>query len=142
MFTNILVAVDGSDPAYKAADIAADLAHRYSATLVVVHVLARVPVPTEGGDLSQVAIAKQQRKAGDDVVAEASKRAHTRGVQAVETVVEEGDPAKTIVDLGSRRNVDLIVMGTRGLGRLQGIILGSVAHKVTHLATCPVLTVR
>ncbi|HUO45666.1 MAG TPA: universal stress protein [Acidimicrobiia bacterium] len=57
-------------------------------------------------------------------------------------MVDSGDPAATIVRLAKEVGADLIVMGSRGLGSVAGLLLGSVSHKVGHAAPCAVLTVR
>ena len=54
----------------------------------------------------------------------------------------EGDPAETILKVAKTRDIDLIVMGARGMGRLHGLLLGSTSQKVLSLAPCPVLIVR
>ena len=53
-----------------------------------------------------------------------------------------GDPARAIVKLVRKLNCDLIVMGTRGMGAVAGLVLGSVANKVVHLARTPVTLVK
>ena len=53
-----------------------------------------------------------------------------------------GDPAKEILNIANEEHADIIVMGRRGLGDLAGLLLGSVSHKVAHLAECACLTVK
>jgi nucleotide-binding universal stress UspA family protein len=60
----------------------------------------------------------------------------------VEVLIDIGDPASTIVRVSEDLEADLIVMGRRGRGDLGGLLLGSVSHKVGHLAACAVMTVR
>jgi nucleotide-binding universal stress UspA family protein len=60
----------------------------------------------------------------------------------VHTEVLEGAPAEAILDVAKTRKSDLIVMGSRGLGLLQGALLGSQSQKVVRHAPCPVLIVR
>jgi nucleotide-binding universal stress UspA family protein len=69
-------------------------------------------------------------------------QAENAGVAKVKGLVEDGDPAHRIVEVARRENVGLIVMGRRGLGDLQGLLLGSVTHKVAQAATCACLTVE
>lgn len=65
-----------------------------------------------------------------------------RGIKDVKTEVLDGDPAKAILDTAKRTGADCIVIGSRGLGGLKGLLLGSVSHKVSQLATCTCITVR
>ena len=60
----------------------------------------------------------------------------------VHTDLLEGSPAETILDVANTRKSDLIVIGSRGLGRLTGVLLGSQSQKVVQHAPCPVLIVR
>ena len=57
-------------------------------------------------------------------------------------MTEYGDPAERILDCAKREHVDMIVMGTRGLSDLKGLLMGSVSHKVSHLADCACVTVK
>jgi nucleotide-binding universal stress UspA family protein len=60
----------------------------------------------------------------------------------VHTELIEGDPAEAIIEVARTRASDVIVMGSRGLGRLAGLVLGSTSQKVVSLAPCPVLIAR
>jgi nucleotide-binding universal stress UspA family protein len=60
----------------------------------------------------------------------------------IHTEILEGTPAEAILEVAKTRDVNLIVMGSRGLGRLAGALLGSQSQKVVQHATCPVLIVR
>ena len=57
-------------------------------------------------------------------------------------ILKDGDPATSILRAADDEAADIIVMGRRGLGDLAGLLLGSVSHKVTHLASCACLTVK
>jgi nucleotide-binding universal stress UspA family protein len=142
MLKKILVALDGSAPSGKALDLAADLAEKYGASLHLVHVLQGRPAYIETSRLAEAATEKQLRDAADELLSQNEQRARKRQVQLIEKTIGEGDPARTIVDLAEERGTDAIVLGTRGLGSLQGLLLGSVAHKVLHLARCAVITTR
>jgi nucleotide-binding universal stress UspA family protein len=63
-------------------------------------------------------------------------------VTAVETLIRVGQPARTIVHVAEQLEVDCIVMGSRGLGDFEGLLLGSVSHKVASLAKCTCVTVK
>jgi nucleotide-binding universal stress UspA family protein len=60
----------------------------------------------------------------------------------IKTELQEGDPASVILELSKRDRYDTIVIGTRGLGRFKGLILGSVSNKVIHHSACSILLVR
>jgi nucleotide-binding universal stress UspA family protein len=62
-------------------------------------------------------------------------------VERVRAFVKAGQPARTIIEFARDRDVELIVIGSRGLGSVERYLLGSVSHKVTGLAQCPVLVV-
>ena len=64
-----------------------------------------------------------------------------RGIESVEISIETGDPADVILHVAKARDADLIVIGSRGLSDLQGLVFGSTSHKVAHRAECTCLTV-
>lgn len=72
---------------------------------------------------------------------EAKKIAAEEGASKVRGFVKAGQPARTIVKFGQEHEVDLIIVGSRGLGDVESFLLGSVSHKVTSLAACPVMVV-
>jgi nucleotide-binding universal stress UspA family protein len=140
MFNHILLGVDGSEHALHAAKTAADLARSMkSETLRIVVAYDSVP-PYLGEPNMQTAISARMKEAEDvlqkamDVVGEIPGEIHT------ETL--EGPPAEAILDVANTRKCDLIVMGSRGLGRLTGLLLGSQSQKVVQHAPCPVLIAR
>jgi len=90
-----------------------------------------IPAPT---DLLQ-AVARQLL---DHAVSTAKKA----GVTRVSSLVVDGDAAQSIIDAAAKQKADLIVLGTRGLGELKGLFLGSVSHKVASRANRPCLTVK
>jgi nucleotide-binding universal stress UspA family protein len=137
MFGKILLAVDGSDPANRAAQAVADLAPKLGSEVLVLHAREReitwtgtfeLETPVEAVDLVD-RIVRDLKDAG--VSARGEVREGIYGQAALEIV----DTAKAI-------GADVIVMGTRGMSDLRGLLVGSVAHKVIHLAGCPVLVVR
>ncbi len=148
-FKTILVAVDGSTHATRTAEVAADLAQRYGAKLLILHVVAPIfegRVRNELANLARMEHMEQTeyemlQAAGRDIVQSAEVSARQGGVQHFEALVEVGDPASVIVDFARARGADLIVLGRRGLGTLTGLLLGSVSHKVIQVADTPCLTV-
>ena len=75
------------------------------------------------------------------VLVEGQKIAETEGI-LVETLLLEGQIVQQIVKTAKEGHYDLIVVGARGLSKLEEIMLGSVSHGVTETATCPVIVTR
>lgn len=96
-------------------------------------------------DVGQYAAPRKQavrkRGAREMLEAEAAK-ARSAGVHNVVSEVEEGPIARTIVARAKHHNVDMIVVGSRGLGDIEGLLRGGVSHRVETLAKCPVLVVK
>ena len=82
------------------------------------------------------------KKVTGDMVANAERRAKEKGVVDVVVEVEEGPVARTIVACAQHHGVDMIVVGSRGMGNIEATLRGGVSHRVELLAKCPVLTVR
>jgi nucleotide-binding universal stress UspA family protein len=144
----ILVAVDRSAASLRAVDLALDLANKYDADLILLAVVRSIP----GVDpvLEQYARSEHISGAPTAVVIESARqslgdlcdRAREKGAHAARAEVVVGEPADEILAFAQSTKPDLIVMGSRGHGRLTGLLLGSVAQKVTGLASCPVLVVH
>ena len=145
---NILVALDGSEPASRALALAADLAVRYGATLHLVHVMPRPTMVsdelkefarTEGVDLP---VAVEMSGAGQSIIAAGRALAAGRGARGVTVEVLSGDAAERLLEYARVQAIDLIALGRRGVGQIRGLLMGSVSLKINSLAECPVLTVR
>lgn len=149
MFRHILIAVDGSKHAMRAAVAAIDIAQQYGSTLEVItvvkkpsseiseqlrHYMAVENIPATLEELVD--------KRSQEILAQVEEHARKKGLDKVRKVVKPGQPARTIVDHAKQIGADLIVMGSRGLGDIEGLLLGSVSHKVSTLAQCSCLTVR
>ena len=78
----------------------------------------------------------------ENILADARLRAQANGAGRISTCFSSGDAAEEIIVQAKGRRADLIVVGSRGHGRLAGLLLGSVAQKVVTHAPCPVLVVR
>lgn len=90
-----------------------------------------------------VTITKRFRELfGQRLMESAQRKARQHGARKIQTVLEEGDPAETIVRVAKERHADMIVMGSRGLGGAKGLLVGSVSHKVGNLAECTCVTVK
>ena len=89
-----------------------------------------------------MATARVQAELAEAVIAEAQEHAASHGVDRVRCLTEDGDPAAVILDVADNEKADLIVMGSRGLGALKSLMVGSVSQKVSHLAPCSCITVK
>jgi len=78
----------------------------------------------------------------DFLVGEAAEHARRAGVSNVETAVEQGDPAEEITAYAADRDADLIVCGSRGMGRWESLLLGSTSSKLNQISGCSCLVVR
>jgi nucleotide-binding universal stress UspA family protein len=146
MFRKIVVALDGSEHAFQALTIACDIAQKYDATLTLLHVIAKQPIPPDVQRPAVKTAEKVYRKLEMEVAEKIFKNARAlvakHRLDHVETATVEGNPARAIVDFATAEGMDLILLGTRGLSGLHELVLGSVANRVSSLAACPVLTVK
>lgn len=144
----ILVAVDMTESSLRAADLAAELAAKFDAELLLVTVGRESMAPNP--DLEAYARMEHIREPAPLIVTEALRedlvpirdRAAKKSVRHISIDVYVGDPADQILACASAKQVDLIAVGSRGRGRLAGLLLGSVAQKVVALARCPVVVVH
>jgi len=141
VFLNILVAVDGSDHAAQALRTAAQLASEEHARLTLITAVPPSPalaqITASGAALAEVA----------DLMGDAGKQIRRQVDEqpddiSITTIVVSGHPAPKILKQLREGNHDLLVMGTRGLGRVGSALLGSVSQAVLHEAEVPVLVVR
>ena len=127
-----------------------DLANQFEAHLTLIHVVRHADLRQLEQELlslqadENVAFTKRDllELVGRDVLDKGEKLARDRGVAQLHIEAAEGHPAQQIVRYAEASGADLIVVGSRGLSDLPGLLLGSVSHKVIHLAAVPVLVVR
>ena len=140
MFETILLAVDGSDHALHASRTAADLARTMKAKEIRV-VVAYGSIPAYLGEPNmQFAIDARMEEA--QTILRKAVLAMGELPCEVHTELIEGPAAEAIIDVAATRKSDVIVMGSRGLGTLAGLLLGSTSQKVVAHAPCPVLIIR
>jgi nucleotide-binding universal stress UspA family protein len=143
MTKKILIPVDGSESATRALDYAADrLSAEPDATAVVltvhppVHLYGEVRMYINDDKAAQV-VAAHDRRILDPAIAKLRK---SNIIFTTESA--EGNPAEMIVERANRTGCTEIVMGTRGLGPVGGLVMGSVASKVVHYSSIPVTLVK
>lgn len=137
----VLLPVDGSDSAYEAAQYLAEFMRQHGP--VEVHVVNVQPKPVEWQTHGMEKDAINDHLAVDAHLA-MKPILHVLNREGIpyQTHVRLGDPAETLVALAEELGCDHIVMGTRGLGAISGIVLGSIARKVLHLAKVPVVCIK
>jgi nucleotide-binding universal stress UspA family protein len=139
MFKNILLGVDGSPHSMHAAKMSGELARSLNADLRIVVVFE--PIPTYLGEsLLRQTISSRMENAEHILLDALAAVGEIPGQLQTETL--EGPVAEAILIAAETHNHDLIVMGSRGLGNLSGLLLGSQSQKVVQHASCPVLITR
>lgn len=139
MLKTIVVPVDGSEGASKAAKFAGNMAKLVGAEVILMYVY---DTPTA----SAMGLARQTREELERVKEEIAKGSF-QSADAVVGVpakhyVTFGHPAHEIVNYAKQVKADLVVMGSRGLSQMEGLLLGSVSDRVVHHAHCAVTIVR
>ncbi|MBC7281886.1 universal stress protein [Hoeflea sp.] len=145
MFERILVAVDGSEGSKKALRLASKLQQTCDSELMILtvfrhHSLLEASMSMVRPDDPQN-LDDAMRGYAKEVAEEAKKIAAEAGASRIRAFVKGGQPARMIVKFGEEHKADLIIVGSRGQGDVQGFLLGSVSHKVTSLAKIPVMVV-
>jgi len=143
VFRKILVPFDGSKASRKALDKAIQLADTDSSVeLDVINVLqfpaliigeAMIPAPA--------AVQKEYYDASEELLQEARSLLSSLP-NPTKAVQEDGQPAEAILEYAEKNGIDLIVIGSRGLGNIRSFVLGSVSHNVVQHAKIPVLVVK
>jgi|SRR3984957_20386063 nucleotide-binding universal stress UspA family protein len=139
MYKRLLAAVDQSPFADRVLTATRELAQLADAEVWVVHVRERDVIGRAGGlaDTEPASVAQQEVDAAVAMLAGAAIKAHGEIPHAI-----YGHAARAIADSAEEHNVDVIIMGSKGQGDLAGLLAGSTAHKVLHLADQPVLLIR
>ena len=142
---NILVATDFSEPADAALAYGEALAHTFSATLHVLHVVGEVSSLAYGADGYVTMLPDMQRDVENAAREQLSALLAARDLRQPTTrpvLMTSNATAEAIVDFADRERIDLIVTSTHGRGAVAHLLMGSVAERVVRIARCPVLTVR
>ena len=141
--TTILLATDGSKEAQLAATTAADLTQKTNSELHVLTVGPDYPLyelPEHPAGFEDVL--RENRREAKEVLEQQVKRIEESGGTVKETHLREGRADEEIVEVAEEIGAGLIVMGSRGHGRLRRALLGSVSDAVVRHAHCPVTIVR
>lgn len=141
MYAKILVAYDGSKAAKRALTQAIKISKSFGSKLEVIHVFS-----LSGFQIGEALIPVPHHYA-DDFYGYSEKildeaRAQISEVPGARAILLQGQPARTILEYAEDSNCDLIVVGSRGLGAIRELVLGSVSHNVVQHAKVPILVVK
>lgn len=141
LMRRILIGLDGSEVSLKALRVGGGIARVSGATLLLAHVVQPARHAEEPADLTPLDRLRQEHRFGEQVLRDAL--AATPGLQEIPCMllVLRGEPSSALVQAAIEHSADLVVVGTRGLGGVRGL-LGSVSRRVVSRSAGPVLVVR
>ncbi|MBN2336385.1 universal stress protein [Candidatus Bathyarchaeota archaeon] len=153
MYRKILVAFDGSEPSKHALDHAVSIADKWKSELLILSIVPRVMMPVfpdEGFGAAPITAAQDMSEYQDKMkniysasLAEAEEDIREAFPDLkVTTKLMEGRPSAVVVEEAEGDGIDLIVIGSRGLGGITGWILGSTSRRVVESCTKPILVVK
>lgn len=141
----VLVATDGSDDANRAFDYATQLAKSTGASPLIVNIIGGYGLPSsvvsQFTHAQQVWLRELLESTSAEILTKAQIRARTEGAAVIRLESRSGEIVEAIIDVARENNADTIVIGKRGLGRVAGLLLGSVSQKLVSLAILPVTVV-
>jgi len=137
--SHILLPVDGSDHAHRATQYAGELVSLLSGRILLL--FCHRPFPKVIGEPYLQSIITQTLEEAQEILSPYRDALDQADIPFEERILE-GPAADTIVKVAAIDRCDLIIMGTRGRNDLQGLLLGSVTHRVLQTAPCPVLVIR
>jgi nucleotide-binding universal stress UspA family protein len=129
----ILLPTDGSKDAVRAAEAASDLAKRCGAELHVVHVWHDVR------GFAHDFVKRELRRQGQEILDEQVKKIRASGVEVTKAYLRKGRTSNEVIALSKEIDADLLVVGSRGLGTVRRILMGSQSEEIVHHAQVPVL---
>jgi nucleotide-binding universal stress UspA family protein len=141
MFTKILVPADGSDNSYRALEAALVFSEKLGSSISVVNVMEQVPITHIESEKLPNELLEAYKKENQEILSKCSDIAHQKGI-TIKTVLLQGNPAPVILDYIKKENFDLVIMGSRGMGKFKELILGSVSSKIMHHSPCAVMIIR
>ena len=153
MYKHLLIAFDGSEPSKHALDEGVILASTIGAKITILSVVPRVMMPVfpdEGFGAAPITAAQDLTDYQDKMKAIYSKSLEEAKIDIekafpnieLNTILMEGRPSSTIVEAAEEQDVDLIVIGSRGIGGITGWILGGTSRKVVESCTRPILVIK
>ncbi len=139
VFGRILVPIDGSELSFKALDVGVRLASAMGSGLHAINVFSMPSFSATATEIRALEESKmQERKWMVERALEAGKKARVK----VKAELLAGNPAEKILGYIEREKIDLVIMGSSGLGQIRSLMMGSTTYKVSHHARCAVLIIK
>jgi nucleotide-binding universal stress UspA family protein len=135
--TKILLATDGSEDAVQATEAASDLAGKSGSELHIVHVWHDVPGPYRRGFVK-----RELRRQGQEILDQQVQNIESIGGTVAQAHLRGGRTSDEVIELSEELGVGLLVVGSRGMGTVRRILIGSHSEEIVHHAHVPVLVVR
>ncbi len=147
MISKILIATDGSASANRALELAVELAKVHNASLYAINVIRQIQIPPEMQNMARVESLGENRLSvlefiANQILDDAEKRIQAKGAILAKKSIGHEDPATSISKYAKKHEIDLVVVGTRGLSKVKALLLGSVSRKVTEICNVNTLIVR
>jgi len=140
IFSKALVAIDGSDPSMDAADYAIYISEKYNSELYALNVM-RVDFDLFGPTETPKHIIEMKKQA-QEYLDKVKLKANEKNIQIKTDIIASLNVAGGIVEYAENKNINLIVVGTRGISGFKKLLLGSVASGIVTYAHCPVLVIK
>ena len=143
----ILVAVDGSDPSFNASTYAIELAKRFDAELIALHVIypiySQIEIALSPRAVRLEEVTRKEMEKGKEHVDKVEQKGTEKNVSVkTDVIIGITSVVKEIVEYAEKKKIDMIVIGSRGMTGFKKMLLGSVASGVVTYSHCPVLVVK
>jgi nucleotide-binding universal stress UspA family protein len=147
MFKKILFPTDGSENSQKAISYVIDLAKKYNSEVIILHShelsgIVYSPAGAPNYYSFDVELENELFSSCKQILQAKEKELKDAGVTLVKTILEKGNAGSSILKIIENENCDLVVIGSRGLGTIKSLLLGSVSNYVIHHTQCPVLLIN
>jgi len=147
MIKKILIAVDGSKHSLNSVQVGSEIAKAMDAKVLLYHVVKPYKLPESlrmfaKAEHMQTFDPELLRKGAQYLLSGALTEARKAGLKDVEMETDEGPIARSIIDRAKSFKADMIVIGSRGMGDIEGMLRGGVSHRVETLSECPVLVIK
>ncbi len=137
----LLMATDGSKHSQKTIEQSIKLAKKFGTEVTILYVIE--VNPQQGYDFFASYRKKEQEliRTGEDVLKKAAKAFEDQGIK-VNTRLEKGNPADIICNIADKEDFDLVILGGRGLGKISGVLLGSVSNAVANCLNKNIMIIK